>query len=127
MSENLLKAQNFLARSTIKSYEDGQLFLNYDQLIHAVNKDSIFLEQLIVANPKIYINLLRYNNGQLKKKRQRKLFESLYKYYKRSYLRSTPFGLFSEGCNTVCIWSAADTARAVMCYLKHTQIYKICI
>ena len=90
MSENLLKAQNFLARSTIKSYEDGQLFLNYDQLIHAVNKDSIFLEQLIVANPKIYINLLRYNNGQLKKKRQRKLFESLYKYYKRSYLRSTP-------------------------------------
>lgn len=96
MSENLLKAQNFLARSTIKSYEDGQLFLNYDQLIHAVNKDSIFLEQLIVANPKIYINLLRYNNGQLKKKRQRKLFESLYKYYKRSYLRSTPFGLFSE-------------------------------
>ena len=80
MIKSSFKAQPFLVRNTILSPNDKRSFTEYTQVIETVSKNKVFLEQLLLANPK----------------RVKKLFESIYKYYKRSYLRSTPFGLFSE-------------------------------
>nr|BAG71480.1 lantibiotic dehydratase [Lactococcus lactis] len=96
MIQNSFKAQPFLVRNTILSVKDKQSFTEYTQVIETANNNKVFLEQLLIANPKLYDTLQKYNAGLLKKKRVKKLFESVYKYYKRSYLRSTPFGLFSE-------------------------------
>ncbi|PMR63762.1 lantibiotic dehydratase [Streptococcus intermedius] len=98
MAHHSFKAQNFLVRNAILPYpnKNDQTFTEYSQIVDSVCKNSIFLEQLLLANPKLYDTLQKYKDGTLKKKRIKKLFESIYKYYKRSYLRSTPFGLFSE-------------------------------
>lgn len=96
MIKSSFKAQPFLVRNTILSPNDKRSFTEYTQVIETVSKNKVFLEQLLLANPKLYNVMQKYNAGLLKKKRVKKLFESIYKYYKRSYLRSTPFGLFSE-------------------------------
>ena len=96
MIKSSFKAQPFLVRNTILSRYDKRSFTEYTQVIETVSKNKVFLEQLLLANPKLYDVMQKYNAGLLKKKRVKKLFESIYKYYKRSYLRSTPFGLFSE-------------------------------
>lgn len=96
MIKSSFKAQQFLVRNTILSPNDKRSFTEYTQVIETVSKNKVFLEQLLLANPKLYDVMQKYNAGLLKKKRAKKLFESIYKYYKRSYLRSTPIGLFSE-------------------------------
>lgn len=92
---NSFEARDFLVRNTYCSYKNEE-FISYQQLVENCLSDQVFLEQLALANPKLFETLKRYSFGNLKKKREKSLFSSIFKYYKRSFQRSTPFGLFSE-------------------------------
>ncbi|HEL0601906.1 TPA: lantibiotic dehydratase, partial [Streptococcus equi subsp. zooepidemicus] len=63
----------------------------------SIRENKIFQEQLFVASRSLYESLQKYYSGDsMKKKKITQLSNSVYKYYKRSIERSTPFGLFSE-------------------------------
>lgn len=96
---NNFNVSDVMIRNTIQTYEKSQNFNNYKEFIEIIKNDNIFLEQILLANPKLYGMLKKYNAGKLKKKKEKNFFESIYKYYKRSYYRATPFGLFSETSN----------------------------
>lgn len=89
-------ADSFLVRNTITEEKSLQ-FYDYVTFLNYVKEDKKFQEQLFVASRSLYDSLQKYyNNMPMKKKKIRQMSESIYKYYKRSIDRSTPFGLFSK-------------------------------
>ncbi|HEN4292109.1 TPA: lantibiotic dehydratase, partial [Streptococcus agalactiae] len=70
---------------------------DYNSFLETIRENKIFQEQLFVASRSLYESLQKYYSGDsMKRKKINQLSESVYKYYKRSKERSTPFGLFSE-------------------------------
>ena len=67
MIKSSFKAQPFLVRNTILSPNDKRSFTEYTQVIETVSKNKVFLEQLLLANPKLYDVMQKYNAGLLKK------------------------------------------------------------
>ena len=92
----MFKAQNFLVRNTISPRLDLREFSDYKVVMEQINSNPEFLEQLLIANPNLYVMLERYFAKDLSKKKEKQLLKTVYKYYKRSFFRATPFGLFSE-------------------------------
>lgn len=94
--ENRYIANNFLVRNTITETHE-LLECDYNSFLETIRENKIFQEQLFVASRSLYESLQKYYSGaSMKKKKIKQLSESVYKYYKRSKERSTPFGLFSE-------------------------------
>lgn len=89
-------AKNFLVRNTISEMHES-LYCDYNLFLESIRENKIFQEQLFVASRSLYESLQKYYSGDsMKKKKITQLSNSVYKYYKRSIERSTPFGLFSE-------------------------------
>ncbi|CUW08465.1 lantibiotic dehydratase [Leuconostoc gasicomitatum] len=92
----MISTNEFMVRNTLcpiskfTHWEDEKIFLQ------KISDNHVFMEQLFIANTSVYKSLFKYQDGSLDKKREKRLFESIYKFYKRSIFRSTPFGLFSE-------------------------------
>ncbi|WP_242257949.1 lantibiotic dehydratase [Streptococcus thoraltensis] len=89
-------ANNFLVRNAVTGTHE-LLHYEYTLFLESIRDDKKFQEQLFVASGSLYESLQKYYRGNsMKKKKINRLSESVYKYYKRSIERSTPFGLFSE-------------------------------
>ncbi len=59
-------------------------------------------EAIYLASPSLYTRMQQWLDGRLKKEKEPKLLDALYKYLMRMHTRCTPFGLFA-GC-TVGEW-----------------------
>lgn len=67
---NNFNVSDVMIRNTIQTYEKSQNFNNYKEFIEIIKNDNIFLEQILLANPKLYGMLKKYNAGKLKKKKK---------------------------------------------------------
>lgn len=94
--EHKYTTNNFLVRNAIIGIHE-LLECDYNSFLETIRENKIFQEQLFVASRSLYESLQKYYSGDsMKRKKINQLSESVYKYYKRSKERSTPFGLFSE-------------------------------
>lgn len=51
---NNFNVSDVMIRNTIQTYEKSQNFNNYKEFIEIIKNDNIFLEQILLANPKLY-------------------------------------------------------------------------
>lgn len=92
----MISTNDFMVRNTLCSISKFTHWKDEKIFLQKISNNPVFMEQLFIANASVYESLLKFQDGNLDKKRERRLFESVYKFYKRSIFRSTPFGLFSE-------------------------------
>jgi hypothetical protein len=63
MSNNTLQAQQFLVRNALSSQEEQLNFTSEESFFTTVSNDRVFMEQLLLANPKLYSSFQKYNIG----------------------------------------------------------------
>lgn len=62
---NNFNVSDVMVRSTGQTYEKSQNFNNYKEFIEIIKNDDIFLEQILLANPKLHGTFKKYNAGKL--------------------------------------------------------------
>ncbi len=91
----LIILDDLVLRTPIRS----QRLITDQESIDLELRDPKVLEAIYVASPDLHSQFLSYKKGEkLDKKKEDRLYRSLYKYFARMHNRATPFGLFS-GCS----------------------------
>jgi lantibiotic biosynthesis protein len=90
--------------------------------------DEAFLESIYLASPVLYNECIKYTNGHIKEAKDiQKLKRSITKYYLRSHIRCTPFGLFS-GCSVGNWADSGEKLKISSTTERHTRfdMYYLC-
>ena len=104
---------NFIVRTPINSLDkikniniNLEFFINNNELLQAIR----------LASPSLYNEYIKWQKQGLKnKKDEERLLYSMLKYYTRSCMRCTPFGLFAG----LCIGKISDINAIVLQTIKH--------
>lgn len=97
--KKIYEAQDFMIRYPKFSCDNLITTENIDEFLIMASENRKFMEQLLVASESTYKMLNDCISGNvilLKSKNKFKIFETVYKYWNRSHIRTTPFGLFSK-------------------------------
>ena len=89
LKRNFELLPEFILRRPMLDYSDRKL-----DVMEAAKNPS-FREALYYASPKLYEELLKFDEGKLSPKDTERMRRTLYKYYSRMCYRCTPFGSFS--------------------------------
>lgn len=89
LKRNFELLPEFILRRPMLDYSDRKL-----DVMEAAKSPS-FREALYYASPKLYEELLKFDEGKLSPKDAERMRRTLYKYYSRMCYRCTPFGSFS--------------------------------